>query len=69
MCFLLLGQNQEVLAGVDVPIVMGAAVRTLPIADLWGFLVVTMSAGGTDLAGRRESTCVDSRPSFPLGFV
>ena len=59
MCFLLLGQNQEVLAGVDVPIVMGAVVRTLPIADMWGFLAVTMSAGGTDLTGRIESICLD----------
>lgn len=69
MCFLLHGQSQEVLAGVDVPIVMSAAVRTRPIADMWGFLAVPMSAGGTDLAGRIESVRLDEHPSFPFGFV
>ena len=69
MCFLLLGQSQEVLAGVDVPIVMGAAVRTLPVADVRCFLAIPMSASGTELAGGIESVRLDERPAFPFGFV
>ena len=69
MCFLLLGQSQEVLAGIDVPVVMDAAFPTRPFADVQGFLTVPVSASGTNLAGRVKSVRFDERPSFPFGFV
>lgn len=67
--FLLLGQSQEVLAGIDVPVVDGAALRTSPFPDVQGFLAVAVTAGGTDLAGRIELVRSDERPSFPFGLV
>ena len=46
-----------------------AAVRTGPFSDMRSFLAVTMSASGTDLAGRVEPVRLDERSAFPFGFV
>ena len=69
MCFLLLGQSQEILAGIDVPVMACTASRTDPVADMSGFLAIPMTASGTELGGWVKSVRLDERSALPFGFV